>query len=72
MLACPTPLPSVNEPTRGLILVHTVKLKPVIKAQISGNLVTSGISDVVTASVYSEFEVDNNRKKQWFLAGARF
>ena len=38
----------------GLILVHTVKLKPIIKAQISGKLVTIGINDVVTASVYSE------------------
>ena len=35
-------------------LVHTVKLKPIIKAQISGKLVTSGISDVVTTSVHSE------------------
>ena len=35
-------------------LVHTVKLKPIIKAHISGKLVTSGISDVVTASVYLE------------------
>ena len=38
----------------GLILVHTVKLKPIIKAQISGNLVTSGISDVAIAKVHSE------------------
>ena len=35
-------------------LVHTVKLKPIIKEQIPGKLVTSGISDVVTASVHSE------------------
>ena len=36
-------------------IVHTVKLKPIIKAQISGKLVTSGISDdVATASVHSE------------------
>ena len=35
-------------------LVHTVKLKPIIEAQISGKLVTSGISDVATASVHSE------------------
>ena len=28
--------------------------KPIIKAQISGKLVTSGISDVATASVHSE------------------
>ena len=38
---------------KGLILVHTVTLKP-IKAQISGILVTSGMSDVVIASVHSE------------------
>ena len=35
-------------------LVHTVKLKPIIKAQISGKLVTSGISDVAIASLHSE------------------
>ena len=34
--------------------VHTIKLKPIIKAQISGKLVTSGISDVAIASVNSE------------------
>ena len=45
--------PSANEPA-NLISVHTVKLKPIIKAQISGKLVTSGISDVAFASVYSE------------------
>ena len=33
---------------------HTVKLKPIIKAKISGNLVTSGISDVAIASVHYE------------------
>ena len=31
---------------QGPHLVHVVKLKPTIKAQISGKLVTSGISDV--------------------------
>ena len=36
---------------QGPLLIHTVKLKPIIKAQISGKLVTSGISDVVIASV---------------------
>ena len=41
---------SVNEPAKGLILVHTVNLKPIIKAQISENLVTSGISDVAMVS----------------------
>ena len=37
-----------------LFLVHTVKLKPFIKAQISGKLVTNGISDVAIISVHSE------------------
>ena len=36
-----------------LILVHTVKLKPIIKPQISGKLVTSGINDLATASVHT-------------------
>ena len=40
-----------NFPSRGLILVHTVQLKP---TQISGRMASIGISDVVTASVYSE------------------
>ena len=39
--------PSDNEP-------HTVQLKPIIKAQISGRMVSSGISDVAFASVHSE------------------
>ena len=46
--------PSANEPAKDLILVHTVQLKSMIKAQISGRMVPSGIGDVVTASVYSE------------------
>ena len=37
-----------------LIFVHTVQLKPTIKAQISGRMASIGISDVVTTSVYSE------------------
>ena len=37
-----------------LILVHEVQLKPMIKIQISGRMASIGISDVVTASVYSE------------------
>ena len=45
--------PSVNEPAK-LILVHTVKLKPTTKAQISGRMASSYISDVVTASINSE------------------
>ena len=35
-------------------LVHTVQLKPMIKAQISGRMVSSCMSDVAIASVYSE------------------
>ena len=45
---------STNKPAKDLILVHTVQLKPMIKAQISGRMVSSGISDVVIASVHSE------------------
>ena len=45
---------SANEIANGLILVHTVKLKPIIKAQIPGKLLTSGISDVATTSVHPE------------------
>ena len=37
----------------GLILVHIEKLKPTIKGQISGKLISSGISHVAFASVYS-------------------
>ena len=40
--------------TQGPFLVHTVQLKPIIKAQISGKLISSGISDIAFASVYSE------------------
>ena len=39
---------------QGPHLVHTVQLKPMIKAQISGKLVSNGISDVAIASVHSE------------------
>ena len=46
--------PSTNEPAKDLIIVHTVQLKPMIKAQISGRMVSSGISDVASASVHSE------------------
>ena len=46
--------PSANQPANDLILVQRVQLKPMIKARISGRMVSSGISDVVTASVYSE------------------
>ena len=46
--------PSANEPAKDFILVHTVQLKPKIKAQISERMVSSGISDVAFASVHSE------------------
>ena len=39
---------------QGPILVHTVQLKPPIKAQISGRMASIVISDVVTTSVYLE------------------
>ena len=37
-----------------LVLVHTVQLKPMIKAQISERMVSNGIIDVATALVHSE------------------
>ena len=43
-----------------LSLVHTVQLKPTIKAQISGRMASIGVSDVVTASVY----LDKTRLKK--------
>ena len=43
--------PSANEQAKDIILVHTVQLKPMIKAQIR---ISSGISDVVITSVYSQ------------------
>ena len=43
-----------NEPAKNLSLVHTVQLKPMIKAQISGRMVSSGISDEAIPSVHSE------------------
>ena len=39
---------------KDLILVYAVQLKPEIKVQISGRMASIGMSDVVTASVYSE------------------
>ena len=55
--------PSVNE---GLILVHTVKLKPIIKAKFSGRMASIGISDVVTASVYPSEEVDDDENYNYY------
>ena len=46
--------PSANEQAKDVVLVHTVQLKPMIKAQISGRIISSGISDVAIASVYSD------------------
>ena len=46
--------PSANEPVKDLNLVHSVQLKPMIKAHFSGRMVSSGISDVVITSVHSE------------------
>ena len=46
--------PSANEPAKDLILIRAVQLKPMIKAQISGRILYSGISDVAFASVHSE------------------
>ena len=43
--------PSANDPAKDLVLVHTVQLKPMIKAHFS---VSSGIIDVAFASGYSE------------------
>ena len=56
--------PSVNELTRASFLVPTVKLKPIIKAQISGKLVTSGklCSDrfsTLRENPYEEDDYDN-------------
>ena len=43
-----------NEQAKDVVLVHTVQLKPMIRAQISGRILYSGISDVAITSVYSE------------------
>ena len=45
---------SANEPAKDLILVHTVQLKPMIKAQTSGRMASSGIRDVAFISVHSK------------------
>ena len=49
-----TRTPSANELAKDVVLVHTVQLKPMIKAQISGRMISSGISDVAIVSVYFE------------------
>ena len=45
---------SANAPAKDLSLVHTVQLKPVIKAQISGKIVCIGTNYVAITSVHSE------------------
>ena len=62
--------PSANEQAKDVVLVHTVQLKPMIKAQISGRMISFGISDVAIASVYSEktrlkkFDYDMNLSQE--------
>ena len=53
MASASTPL--ANEKAKDLTLLHTVQLKPIIKAQISG-MISSGtyISDVAIISVHFE------------------
>ena len=41
---------------KDIILVHTVQLKPTMKAQISGRMASICVSDVMTASVNSEMK----------------
>ena len=45
---------SANEPAKDIIIVHTVQLKQMTKAQISGGMVSSGITDIAFTLVYSE------------------
>ena len=60
----PASTSSANEPAKDLILVHTVQLKPNDKkTQISGRMVSSGISDVAIASVHSE----KTHLKKWMM-----
>ena len=46
--------PLAYGPAKYLMLFHTVQLKPIIKADFSGRVVSSGTSDIVFASVHSE------------------
>ena len=46
--------PSANEQAKDIVLVHIVELKPMIKAQFSERMISSGISDVAISSVYFE------------------
>ena len=46
--------PSANEPTKDHIIRPHILLKPMIKAQISGRIMSSGISGAVIASLHFE------------------
>ena len=46
--------PSATKQAEDINLVHSVQLKPIIKAQISGRMISSGINYVAIASVYFE------------------
>ena len=35
--------PSANEQAKDVVLVHTVQLKPMIKEQISGRMISGGV-----------------------------
>ena len=73
--------PSANEQVKDIVLVHTVQLNPMIKAQISGTMVYSGTNDIAFVSVHSEKSrlkkmlimiiIMKNRKKQRFLASCQ-
>ena len=45
---------STTLPAKVLILIHTVQLKPMIKAHFSGKMESSGVCDVAFVSVHSE------------------
>ena len=55
--------PSTNDPANDLILVHTVQLKPMINAQISGRMIYNGITDVTGTSVH----LDKTRLKKLMM-----
>ena len=66
-----------------LIFVHTVQLKPMIKAQISRSMVSSAKSEVAFVSAYSEkthlkklmmrimIIITSNKKKQVLVNGKK-
>ena len=56
--------PSTNDQAKDLIIVHTVQQKPMIKAHISGRMVSSGVSDVASATVHLE---KTNLKKSMMM-----